>query len=74
MTLTLAQSKARGAPSAQARMLSVHDVIATTSFSRATIYRLIKSGDLPAGTRVTRGRVVWWEDDILKFLARHRPR
>jgi prophage regulatory protein len=69
---TLAQSKARGAPSMRGRMLGVDDVIATTSLSRRTLYRLIALGEIPRGERITQGRVAWAEADILAYLARRR--
>ena len=52
----------REAPMADAivgRYLSINDVIAETSLSRTTIYRMIRKGDFPASIQLSAQRVAW---------------
>tara|TARA_R110001599_G_scaffold345679_1_gene570306 strand:- start:6869 stop:7063 length:195 start_codon:yes stop_codon:yes gene_type:complete len=50
------------------RFLRLKDVIKSTSLSRSTIYRSIDKGEFPQPIRLTKGRVVWLEKDILEWL------
>ena len=43
------------------RFLSIADVVAETSLSRATIYRMVAAGAFPARIRVSANRVAWTE-------------
>lgn len=52
------------------QLLSIRDVVARTSLSRATIYRLISSGgDFPKPVQVTAKRVAWPSDAVDAFIA-----
>lgn len=52
------------APARSNRFLKITDVVAETSLSRATIYRLIAKGDFPSPIRVSPQRVAWSESSV----------
>ncbi|MEJ2410834.1 MAG: AlpA family phage regulatory protein [Novosphingobium sp.] len=41
------------------RYLSISDVMAETSLSRTTIYRMIRKGEFPASVQLSAQRVAW---------------
>ncbi|TCP33242.1 AlpA family transcriptional regulator [Sphingomonas sp. BK235] len=65
---TIAEAKRAGCPLARGRFLRINDVIATTGLSRATIYRLINSGEFPQPVRLTARSVGWWEAAVSTWL------
>jgi prophage regulatory protein len=70
---TLAQAKRDGSPAARGRFLRIDDVVATTGLSRATIYRLVKSGAFPRSWALTARAVGWWERDVELWLDSRLP-
>lgn len=52
------------------RLLKIGEVARLTSMHRATIYRLVASGDFPAQIRLSRRRVAWRAADIEAWIAR----
>lgn len=50
------------------RYLKIGEVIGRTSYSRAQIYRLMKSGDFPKSYRLSSNRVAWKESEINGWL------
>lgn len=46
------------------RMLKIKEVVAETSLSRRSIYRLIAAGDFPRSRQLSPQRVAWSADDI----------
>lgn len=61
---TAAQRKQEGQPSASGRFLRISDVVATVGLSRATIYRMIASGDFPKQVRLTAQCSGWWQASV----------
>lgn len=51
-------------------MLRLAQVVGLTSLSRATIYRLIGSGQFPKPIRLSLGRVAWLKRDVVGWLSR----
>jgi prophage regulatory protein len=49
--------------------LNIKAVIQKTSLSQATIYRQIKAGTFPKPTKISAGRVGWYEESLNAFLA-----
>jgi prophage regulatory protein len=41
------------------------------ALSRTTVWRLIRAGDFPKPRRISRGRVVWVEQEVLDWMASH---
>jgi len=62
------QACARMADAILGRGLTIHDVVAATSLSRATIYRMIKRGDFPNRIRLSENRVAWSENAVRKWM------
>lgn len=50
-------------------LLSIRDVVSRVSFSRATIYNKIASGDFPAPIRISENRVAWDSAAIDAWIA-----
>ncbi|EMK3324783.1 AlpA family phage regulatory protein [Vibrio vulnificus] len=46
------------------RYLKIEEVVKVTSYSRAQIYRLMKSGEFPSSYRLSKNRVAWKETEI----------
>lgn len=44
--------------------LTIREVVARTAVSRATVYRLIESGDFPKPVKVSPKRVVWLVSEV----------
>lgn len=61
---TAAQRKQEGQPIASGRFLRISDVVATVGLSRATIYRMIASGDFPKQVRLTAQCSGWWQASV----------
>ena len=51
-------------------MLRLAQVVGLTSLSRATIYRLVGSGQFPKPIRLSLGRVAWFKRDVVGWLSR----
>ena len=49
--------------------LNIKAVIAKTSLSQATIYREMKANRFPRPTKISPGRVGWYEESLNAFLA-----
>ena len=60
------------------RLLSVRQVSDMTSWSRTSIYRLVRDGELPKPVRLSGerfgGRVAWRESDVQKYIRARRAR
>ncbi|NOD78910.1 AlpA family transcriptional regulator [Ruegeria sp. HKCCD4332] len=50
------------------RILRITEVIERTGLSRASIYRLMKSGDFPKRVKLSVRMVGWREQDIQEWL------
>jgi prophage regulatory protein len=46
------------------RLLKIRDVVARTSLSRPTIYRLIERGEFPRNRKISPQRVAWPADAV----------
>lgn len=54
------------------RYLKIEEVIEVTSYSRAQIYRLMKSGEFPSSYRLSKNRVAWKETEILDWAENRK--
>jgi prophage regulatory protein len=52
------------------RIMSAKDVIAATSLSRSTIWRLCSAGDFPASIRLSANRVGWGREEVERWVWR----
>jgi prophage regulatory protein len=50
-------------------VLRIREVCRRSGLSRATIYRLMSSGDFPKGHRLSRGAVGWSEEEVDRWIA-----
>lgn len=50
-------------------LLSAWDVIARIGVSRATIYRMVDSGEFPSPVKISPGRRAWVEAEVNAWLA-----
>lgn len=50
------------------QLIPITEVLRRTSVSRATLYRLIKSGDFPKQVKVGLRRSGWRESDVDQWL------
>jgi prophage regulatory protein len=50
-------------------MLSMKQVLALVPFSRATLYREMEAGRLPAAREIAPRRVAWFADDVRAWQA-----
>ncbi|CAH7428859.1 Transcriptional regulator [Vibrio chagasii] len=46
------------------RYMKIGEVLERTSYSRAQIYRLMKSGEFPSAYRLSKNRVAWKESEV----------
>lgn len=46
------------------RYLKIGEVLERSSYSRAQIYRLMKSGEFPSSYRLSKNRVAWKESEV----------
>jgi len=46
------------------RYMKIGEVLERTSYSRAQIYRLMKSGEFPSAYRLSKSRVAWKESEV----------
>lgn len=53
----------------QYKILRLNDVEKMTTFSRSTIYRLMKEGKFPKSINIAPNSVVWQEADIEKYIT-----
>ncbi|WP_255200284.1 MULTISPECIES: helix-turn-helix transcriptional regulator [Vibrio] len=49
---------------ANERYMKIGEVLERTSYSRAQIYRLMKSGEFPSSYRLSKNRVAWKESEV----------
>lgn len=56
-------------PAALDRLLPIRKVIDLTSFSKATIYRKVADGTLPAPLKIGSSRVAWRQSHIAAWMA-----
>lgn len=54
---------------ASPRLLSISEVVYSLGISKPTLYRGIKSGNLPAPVKISARRVGWRSSDIAKVVA-----
>ena len=52
----------------------MREMIARTSLSRSTIWRMARAGHLPAPVRITSARIGWRESQIAAWLDARTPR
>lgn len=50
------------------RLLSIHQVSERVSFSRATIYLKVNTGEFPGPIKISTSRVAWLESDINDWI------
>lgn len=55
------------------RLLSLKEVSARTSLSKASINRMRVARQFPAALRLSQGRVAWRDEDIDRWIDRLRP-
>lgn len=56
------------------RLISVREMIARTSLSRSTLWRMVRMGHLPAPVQITPARIAWRESQIAAWLEARTPR
>ncbi|MBN8912305.1 MAG: AlpA family phage regulatory protein [Delftia acidovorans] len=49
-------------------LLSIKNVVARTSLSRSTVYRLAANGKFPASVEISPGRKAWIEAEIADWI------
>ncbi|MYL96405.1 AlpA family phage regulatory protein [Novosphingobium sp. FGD1] len=49
---------------ASGRFLRINDIVAETSLSRSTIYRMVAKGQFPAPVQLSANRVAWMEGAV----------
>jgi prophage regulatory protein len=49
-------------------LLHIKTVMAITTISRASLYRMLGRGEFPQSVRISRGRVAWRSSDVQKFM------
>ncbi|MGA0601775.1 helix-turn-helix transcriptional regulator [Caulobacter sp. KR2-114] len=54
------------------RYLSTSAIVAKTSLSRITIWRLVKAGDFPPPIKLSSGRVAYSEAEVNAWLSGKR--
>ena len=50
-------------------LMGIHAVMAVSSLSKASIYRLMRAGNFPHATQLSPGRVAWRESEVLRWAA-----
>lgn len=50
--------------------LELRDVIKTTSLSKATIYRMMSSGEFPKQRKIGMRRVAWLKEDVTDWIKK----
>jgi prophage regulatory protein len=58
----------KAAPDFDGGTLTVHDVVAMTTYSKNSIYKMIRAGEFPAPTRIGENRVAWSRGEVLDWL------
>lgn len=61
-------------PATLDRLLTTRELIARTSLSRSTLWRMARTGALPAPIQLTPSRIAWRESQIAEWLDARRPR
>ncbi|MCC7045030.1 MAG: AlpA family phage regulatory protein [Acidobacteria bacterium] len=56
------------------RLMTTRELIARTSLSRSTLWRMARSGALPPPVRLTPTRIAWRESQIAAWLDARTPR
>lgn len=52
------------------RILSISETIALTTYSRASIYRLMKAGTFPKAVKLGQSKIGFWQSEVYDWLAR----
>ncbi|RYD86027.1 MAG: AlpA family phage regulatory protein [Verrucomicrobiaceae bacterium] len=52
------------------RFLLLREIEALHPVSRSTRWRMIKAGQFPASTRISKGRIAWRESEVLEWMAK----
>lgn len=55
-------------PEPALRFLPVKEVVRRTSLSRATVYRLVQSGEFPRPVSLTGARAAWVEAEVAAWM------
>ena len=55
-------------PEPPTRLLSTHEVMARTTLSRSTLWRLSREGRIPQPIQITPNRIGWREAEITAWL------
>ena len=50
------------------RLLTLRAVIALTSLSRTSVYRLQAAGLFPRAVKISERRVAWLEDEVAEYI------
>lgn len=69
-----ARSIATTIPATLDRLLTTRELIARTSLSRSTLWRMTRAGAIPAPIQLTPTRVAWRESQIAAWLEARTPR
>jgi prophage regulatory protein len=51
------------------QLLSISDVLATTSLSKTTVYVLMRAGRFPKTVQLSTNRVAWKASDVQAWIA-----
>lgn len=54
------------------RILTPKQTIVVTTYSRASLYRLMKMGKFPKALKLGEGKIGWLEKDVLAWIADKR--
>ncbi|OYX32686.1 MAG: hypothetical protein B7Y99_08085 [Caulobacterales bacterium 32-69-10] len=49
-------------------LVALPEVLSTIKVSKSTLYRLVRAGQFPAGTRITAGRVLWRRGQLSNWI------
>ena len=55
-------------PKKEHRAICRKQVAGLIGVSHSTTYRMVKRGELPRPVQLSKGRVIWWLDELLDFL------
>lgn len=51
------------------RIMTPKETIAVTSYSRASLYRLMKAGKFPKSLKLGDAKIGWLEKDVLAWIS-----
>lgn len=52
----------------ETRLLTMHEVVAMTTYSRPSIYRLIAAGEFPQPLKLGQFKIAFREDEIREWI------